>query len=67
MKKKKIVLTRKHRNHTEDDLLNALNGTPAFGGLFVHRGVISGGMEDRYANIAIGINWGEKKVKTPKL
>ena len=51
------VLTCKHGNHTEDDLFDALNGTPAFGSLFIHGRIVSRGVEDRDADIAVGIDY----------
>lgn len=51
------LLTSKHGNDAQNDLLNALNRTPTFRCLFILRGIVSGRVQNRYAHSPIRINY----------
>jgi hypothetical protein len=50
-----VVWLRQHAHDAYQDLLNTLYGRPSFRGLFVVHGVFAGGVEDRYADFAVGV------------
>lgn len=49
--------TCEHGYDAENDLFDALNGTPTFGCLFVHGRIISRGVEDGYADGTVRVNY----------
>lgn len=51
------VRTGKHRNDAEDDFFDTLHGAPALRSLLVHQRIITWCVKDRYADIAIGVDW----------
>lgn len=50
--------TCEHRDHAEDDLLDALHGAPALGRLLVHRRVVARRVQDRDAHRAVRVDCG---------
>jgi hypothetical protein len=48
--------TGKHGYNAKKDLFDALDGTPAFGRLFVHGRIVAWGVQDRYADGAVRVN-----------
>lgn len=48
--------TGEHGYDAQEDLFDALDGTPALGGLLVHGRVVSWGMEDGYADGAVWVD-----------
>lgn len=51
-----VVWLGEHTHNRDENLLHALNGRPALRGMFVVVWVIAGGMEDRDADGAIGVD-----------
>lgn len=50
-----VVRLREHTHDADEDLFRALDGTPALTGLFVVVGVVPRGMQDAYADLAVGV------------
>lgn len=51
-----VVRFCQHAHDRDEDLLHALDGRPALRGMFVVVGVVAGGMEDRDADGAVGVD-----------
>lgn len=49
--------TCKHRDHTQDDFLDTLDGAPALGRLLVHRGIVARRVQDGDTHSAVRINF----------
>lgn len=53
-----------HRNHAQENLLYALDGAPAFRGLFVHQRVVARVVQDRNADVAVWVDCEDRTVRT---
>ena len=62
-KRKVRARTCEHRDDAQDDLFDALDRAPALGSLFVHRGVISGCMQDGNADGSIRVDCSTRQVR----